>query len=42
MRNKLLLGLTEAEEALRHAEDIAKLRLADRERRPWVYDWRRS
>jgi 3-isopropylmalate dehydratase small subunit len=36
-RNKLLLGLTDLEETLRHARDITALRAADRNRRPWLY-----
>lgn len=40
MRNKLLLGLTDLDEAARHGDDLKALRSADRKRRPWVYDWR--
>lgn len=36
-RNKLLLGLTDLEEALRYLPDGAALREADRKRRPWLY-----
>jgi 3-isopropylmalate/(R)-2-methylmalate dehydratase small subunit len=37
-RNKLLLGLTDLEEALRYRRDGATLRDEDRKRRPWLYD----
>ena len=40
VRNKLLLGLTDLEEALRHTEEAAGLRKRDRERRPWMYEGR--
>ncbi len=38
VRNKLLLGLTDLDEAMRYIEDAAALRTQDRERRPWMYD----
>ena len=38
VRNKLLLGLTDLDEAMRYIEDAAALRTGDRERRPWLYD----
>jgi len=38
VRNKLLLGLTDLDEAMRYIEDVAALRAQDRERRPWMYD----
>ncbi len=40
VRNKLLLGLTDLDEALRHTEEAAELRTRDRERRPWMYEGR--
>ena len=38
VRNKLLLGLTDLDEAMRYSEDAAALRTEDREKRPWLYD----
>ena len=38
VRNKLLLGLTDLDEAMRYIEDAAALKAQDRERRPWMYD----
>lgn len=40
VRNKLLLGLTDLDEALRHTEEAAGLRTRDREQRPWMYEGR--
>ena len=37
-RNKLLLGLTDLEEALRYLPNGAALREEDRKRRPWLYE----
>ncbi len=37
-RNKLLSGLTDLEEVLKHAENAEALRRADRARRPWLYE----
>lgn len=37
-RNKLLSGLTDLEEVLKHAENAEALRSADRARRPWLYE----
>ena len=36
-RNKLLLGLTDLDEMIRHVEEAAALRTRDRDRRPWMY-----
>jgi 3-isopropylmalate dehydratase small subunit len=36
-RNKLLLGLTDLDEALRYRKEGAALRDEDRLRRPWLY-----
>ncbi len=36
-RNKLLLGLTDQEEAMRYAREGAERRDRDRKRRPWLY-----
>jgi len=36
-RNKLLLGLTDLDEALRYRKEGAALRDEDRKRRPWLY-----
>ncbi len=40
VRNKLLLGLTDLDEAQRHTEEAAGLRTRDREQRPWMYEGR--
>ena len=37
-RSKLLSGLTDLEEVLRHAKSAEALRSADRARRPWLYE----
>ncbi len=37
-RNKLLWGLTDLEEKVRHTERAAALRSADRAQRPWLYE----
>jgi 3-isopropylmalate/(R)-2-methylmalate dehydratase small subunit len=37
-RTKLLSGLTDLEEVLKHAENAEALRSADRARRPWLYE----
>jgi 3-isopropylmalate/(R)-2-methylmalate dehydratase small subunit len=40
VRQKLLAGLTDMEEMLRHGGGAAALRSEDRKRRPWLYDAR--
>ena len=37
-RNKLLLGLSDLDEMLRHARTASELRSDDRKRRPWLYE----
>ena len=39
-RNKLLQGLSDLDEIRQHSENVVAFRNHDRNRRPWVYDWR--
>ncbi len=39
-RNKLLQGMNDLDEMLQHSENVVAFRNHDRNRRPWVYDWR--
>jgi len=39
-RNKLLQGLSDLDEMRQHSENVATFRNHDRNRRPWVYNWR--
>jgi 3-isopropylmalate/(R)-2-methylmalate dehydratase small subunit len=39
-RTKLLQGLNDLDEMLQHSENVVAFRDHDRNRRPWVYDWR--
>ena len=38
--NKLLQGVNDLDEMLQHSENVVAFREHDRNRRPWVYDWR--
>lgn len=40
LRNKMLLGLNDLDEILMHTATATAFRETDRERRPWIYDWR--
>ena len=39
-RNKLLQGLSDLDEMRQHSEHVMACRNHDRNRRPWIYDWR--
>ena len=39
-RNKLLQGMNDLDEMLQHSENVVAFRNHDRNRRPWIYDWR--
>ena len=40
MRTKLLQGMNDLDEMLQHSENVVAFRSHDRNRRPWIYDWR--
>ncbi len=39
-RNKLLQGVSDLDEMLQHSENVVAFRSHDRNRRPWIYNWR--
>lgn len=38
--NKLLQGVSDLDEMRQHSENVVAFRNHDRNRRPWIYDWR--
>ena len=39
-RDKLLQGMSDLDEMLQHNENVVAFRSHDRNRRPWIYNWR--
>ena len=39
-RNKLLQGMNDLDEMRQHSENVVAFRNHDRNRRPWIYNWR--
>ena len=39
-RDKLLQGMSDLDEMLQHNENVVTFRSHDRNRRPWIYNWR--